>query len=102
MLIGEFKHNLDPKGRITIPSKFREDLSVFVMTKGLDDCLFLYPKEQWEKIENKLKELPMTNRAVRSFVKFGLKKIGTNTMKKKHFLMRNLQKKCRSWEYDGF
>ena len=57
MLIGEFKHNLDPKGRITIPSKFREDLSVFVMTKGLDDCLFLYPKEQWEKIENKLKEL---------------------------------------------
>ena len=69
MLIGEFKHNLDPKGRVTIPSKFREDLSVFVMTKGLDDCLFLYPKDQWEKIENKLKELPMTNKAVRSFVR---------------------------------
>ena len=69
MLIGEFRHNLDPKGRITIPSKFREDLSVFVMTKGLDDCLFLYPKDQWEKIENKLKELPMTNKAVRSFVR---------------------------------
>ena len=69
MLIGEFRHNLDPKGRITIPSKFRDDLSIFVMTKGLDDCLFLYPKDQWEKIENKLKELPMTNKAVRSFVR---------------------------------
>ncbi len=69
MLIGEFRHNLDPKGRVTIPSKFREDLSSFVMTKGLDDCLFLYPSDQWEKIENKLKELPMTNKAVRSFVR---------------------------------
>ncbi len=69
MLIGEYRHSLDPKSRITIPSKFREDLSVFVMTKGLDDCLFLYPKDQWEKIENKLKELPMTNKTVRSFVR---------------------------------
>ncbi|WP_071027221.1 division/cell wall cluster transcriptional repressor MraZ [Peptoniphilus raoultii] len=69
MLIGEYYHNLDPKGRITIPSKFREDLTDFVMTKGLDNCLFLYPKNEWIKIENKLKELPMTNKAVRSFVR---------------------------------
>lgn len=69
MLIGEYTHNLDPKGRITIPSKFREDLNVFVMTKGLDNCLFLYPIEQWEKIEDKLKTLPMTNKTVRSFVR---------------------------------
>ena len=69
MLIGEYYHSLDPKGRVTIPSKFREDLSEFVMTKGLDECLFLYPNSEWEKIENKLKELPMTNKAVRSFVR---------------------------------
>ncbi len=97
MLIGEFRHNLDPKGRVTIPSKFREDLSSFVMTKGLDDCLFLYPSDQWEKIENKLKELPMTNKAVRSFVRtFFL-----STMKKKLYPMKSLLKKCRSWEYNG-
>lgn len=69
MLIGEYYHNLDPKGRITIPSKFRDDLSVFVMTKGLDHCLFVYPKEEWEVIEQKLKSLPMTNPSVRSFVR---------------------------------
>ena len=69
MLIGEYYHSLDPKGRVTIPSKFREDLNEFVMTKGLDECLFLYPNSEWEKIENKLKELPMTNKAVRSFVR---------------------------------
>ncbi len=45
MLIGEYYHSLDPKGRLTIPSKFREDLSYFVMTKGLDECLFLYPND---------------------------------------------------------
>lgn len=69
MLIGEYYHSLDPKGRVTIPSKFREDLNEFVMTKGLDECLFLYPNSEWKKIENKLKELPMTNKAVRSFVR---------------------------------
>lgn len=69
MLIGEYYHSLDPKGRVTIPSKFIEDLNEFVMTKGLDECLFLYPNSEWEKIENKLKELPMTNKAVRSFVR---------------------------------
>ncbi len=70
MLIGEFTHSIDPKGRITIPSKFREELSEgFVITKGLDNCLFLYPLEEWDKIETKLKNLPMTNKNVRSFVR---------------------------------
>ena len=70
MLIGEFKHSIDSKGRITIPSKFREDLSDgFVMTKGLDNCLFVYPRSEWIKIEEKLKSLPMTNKNVRSFVR---------------------------------
>ena len=70
MLIGEYVHSMDAKGRITIPSKFRNDLSNgFVLTKGLDKCLFLYPMEEWNKIESKLKELPITNKNVRSFVR---------------------------------
>lgn len=70
MLIGEYRHSLDSKGRIIIPAKFRDELGdEFVMTKGLDNCLFVYPKNEWVKIENKLKELPMTNRTARSFVR---------------------------------
>ncbi|WP_138159324.1 division/cell wall cluster transcriptional repressor MraZ [Peptoniphilus catoniae] len=70
MLIGEFRHSIDSKGRIIIPSKFREELKdQFVMTKGLDNCLFVYPIEEWEKITNKIKELPMTSGPVRSFVR---------------------------------
>lgn len=70
MLIGEFKHSIDSKGRITMPSKFREDLAEgFVMTKGLDNCLFVYPRSEWIKIEEKLKSLPLTNKNARSFVR---------------------------------
>lgn len=70
MLIGEFQHSLDNKGRVIIPSKFRDELSEdFVMTKGLDNCLFIYPKNEWEKITNKIKELPMTSKPVRAFVR---------------------------------
>ena len=70
MLIGEFKHSIDSKGRITIPSKFREDLSDgFVMTKGLDNCLFVYPRSEWIKIEEELKSLPLANKNVGSFVR---------------------------------
>lgn len=70
MLIGEYRHSLDSKGRMIIPAKFRDELGEeFVMTKGLDNCLFVYPKDEWIKIENKLKNLPMTNKAVRSFVR---------------------------------
>ncbi|CDZ74734.1 Transcriptional regulator [Peptoniphilus sp. ING2-D1G] len=70
MLIGEFNHSIDSKGRVIIPSKFREDLQdQFVMTKGLDHCLFVYPMEEWKKITDKIKELPMTSGPVRSFVR---------------------------------
>lgn len=70
MLIGEYKHSIDPKGRITIPSRFRPELDTgFVITKGLDNCLFLYPLVEWEKIDAKLKTLPLTNKTVRSFVR---------------------------------
>lgn len=71
MFIGEYQHTLDDKGRIIIPSKFREELGeVFVMTKGLDNCLFVYPKSEWIILEDKLKTLPLTNRDARAFVRF--------------------------------
>lgn len=71
VFIGEYQHNLDTKGRIIIPSKFREDLGpVFIMTKGLDNCLFVYPESEWKILEEKLKSLPFTNRDARAFVRF--------------------------------
>lgn len=69
--MGEFQHTLDDKGRLTIPVKFREGLgSPFVMTRGLDRCLFVYPMSEWESLENKLKALPLTRADARSFVRF--------------------------------
>ena len=71
MFLGEYQHTLDVKGRITIPSKFREQLQErFVATKGLDNCIFLYPMDEWQAIENKLKSLPFTRADVRAFARF--------------------------------
>ncbi len=71
MFLGEYQHSLDPKGRITVPSKFREQLGEkFVATKGLDNCIFLYPMEEWSIIEEKLRSLPFTRADVRSFARF--------------------------------
>lgn len=57
MFMGEFQHNIDTKGRIIVPSKFREELgSSFVVTRGLDQCLFCYPMEEWKILEQKLKK----------------------------------------------
>ncbi|NLO20538.1 MAG: division/cell wall cluster transcriptional repressor MraZ [Syntrophomonadaceae bacterium] len=71
MFLGEYQHALDNKGRITIPSRFRELLGErFVATKGLDNCIFLYPQEEWKSIEEKLHALPLTRSDVRSFVRF--------------------------------
>ena len=59
MLIGEYHHNIDEKGRLIIPSKFREEIgNSFVVTKGLDGCLFVYSLVEWEKIVSKLKNIP--------------------------------------------
>lgn len=71
MFIGEYNHTLDPKNRVIMPSKFREQLGDrFVMTKGLDNCLFIYSSEDWSIVEDKLKGLPMTNKDARAFVRF--------------------------------
>lgn len=71
MLIGEYHHNLDEKNRLIIPSKFREELGEkFIVTRGLDDCLFVYSLDNWEKIISKLKNLPFTKKDVRTFMRF--------------------------------
>lgn len=61
MLIGEYAHNLDPKGRVNFPAKLREGLgNKFILTKGLDGCLFAYSEEEWQVLENKIRALPMS------------------------------------------
>ena len=71
MLIGEYQHSLDAKNRMIVPSKLREDLgNKFVITKGLDGCLYIYPTDEWVKLQEKLKTLPLTNKDARAFVRF--------------------------------
>lgn len=68
--MGEFEHTLDDKGRITMPSKFREELGErFVITRGLDQCLFVYPMEEWSVLTDKLKTLPFTRADARAFTR---------------------------------
>src|SRR5699024_1620985 len=71
MFMGEFQHNVDTKGRIIVPSKFREELGEsFVVTRGLDKCLFAYPMDEGKILEEKLKILPLTNEDARDFTRF--------------------------------
>ena len=71
MFIGEYAHALDNKNRIIIPSKFREGLGEkFVLTKGLDGCLYAYPMPEWIILEEKLKKLPLTSKDARAFIRF--------------------------------
>lgn len=73
MFMGEYNHTIDAKGRLIIPSKFREILGdEFVVTKGLDGCLFVYDNNEWNVFEEKLKSLPLTNKDARQFVRFFL------------------------------
>lgn len=73
MFMGEYNHTIDAKGRLIIPSKFREILGdAFVVTKGLDGCLFVYDNEEWQRFEEKLRSLPITNKEARQFVRFFL------------------------------
>ena len=68
---GEYNHTVDAKGRLIIPAKFREKLGeTFVVTKGLDGCLYVYSDEEWEKIEDKFSELPLTDEDARQFTRF--------------------------------
>lgn len=73
MLMGEFYHNIDDKGRLILPSKFRDELGEeFVITRGLENCLFVYRMSEWSKITNRLNQLPFTKKDARSFTRFFL------------------------------
>ena len=73
MLIGEYEHSLDVKGRLILPAKIREDMGdKFIVTKGLDGCLFGFSQKEWTNFEEKLKTLPLTNKNARDFVRFFL------------------------------
>lgn len=73
MLIGEYEHSLDVKGRLIMPAKLRTDMGEkFIITKGLDGCLFVFSQNEWSNFESKLKELPLTNKNARDFVRFFL------------------------------
>ena len=71
MFMGEYNHTIDAKGRLIIPAKFRELLGTeFVLTRGLDGCLFIYPVDEWKAFEEKLRALPLTNKNARTFSRF--------------------------------
>ena len=71
MFIGEYHHTIDEKGRIIIPAKFREELgNNFIITRGIENCLFVYSAENWAKITNKLNSLPFTKKDARTFNRF--------------------------------
>jgi MraZ protein len=73
MFIGEYQHNIDEKGRLAVPVKFRNKLAKgAVVTKGLDNCLFLYTKDEWEKLATKLASLPISKANTRAFARLML------------------------------
>ena len=73
MLIGEYEHTIDAKGRLSMPSKLRRDMGeAFIVTKGLDGCLFAFSQDEWKNFETKLKALPLSDKNARNFVRFFL------------------------------
>ncbi|MBR3116748.1 MAG: division/cell wall cluster transcriptional repressor MraZ [Bacilli bacterium] len=73
MFMGEFHHSIDEKGRLIIPSKFRNELGKkFIVTRGIEECLFVYSLEEWNNIVSNLKELPFTRKDARTFMRMFL------------------------------
>ena len=71
MLLGEYEHTLDIKGRLAMPAKLRDALgNKFSITQGLDGCLFVYDMEEWQKVKTKLAALPMSRKTARDFTRF--------------------------------
>lgn len=91
MLMGEFHHNIDEKGRIIIPSKFRESLGeIIIVTRGLEDCLFLYSEKKWSLIVSKLEKLPFTKKDARNFTRMFLSGATTTEFDKQGRIKINL------------
>ena len=99
--MGEYHHTIDEKGRLTLPSKVREHLEEFIITRGLDNCLFLYTKDEWDQVITKYKELPNTKDA-RNFMRFLLSGATVTTFDKQGRInipiplskYANLEKEC--------
>ena len=73
MFLGEYHHSIDDKGRLIIPAKFRSELGdKFIITRGIENCLFAYPEKRWEEIVHKLESLPFTKKDARNFTRFFL------------------------------
>ncbi len=72
MFVGQFSHNVDIKGRLAVPARFRSELKKAVVTRGLDNCLFLYPKKDWEKLAQKIAASPINKANARGFARFML------------------------------
>jgi len=71
MFLGEYQHSIDEKGRVIMPARFREQLgSTFIITRGLDGCLFVYPQEEWVKLANEVQNLPLAKKDARAFSRF--------------------------------
>ena len=71
MFIGEYRHNLDAKGRLILPAKFRSCLGErCIASRGLDHCLFVFPLEEWQGMEEKMRNLPLTKKDARAFSRF--------------------------------
>ncbi len=71
MFMGEYQHTMDTKGRLFMPARFREELGMrFILTKGLDQCLFVFPMQEWTLLEQKLRSLPVTMKEARAFSRF--------------------------------
>ena len=103
MLIGEYRHNIDDKGRLIIPSKFRDELGPeFILTRGLDGCLFVYSMDKWNNIISKLEKLPFTKKDARTFMRFFLSgatvcefdKQGRINLTNSLILYAGIQKEC--------
>lgn len=80
MLIGEYLHTLDNKGRVNFPARLREPLGEnFIITKGLDNCLFVYPLDEWRVLEEKIRQLPMSkSRGLQRFLFAGAIEVETD------------------------
>lgn len=73
MFIGEYQHNIDQKGRLAVPSKFRKSIGKgAVVTRGIDNCLFVYTRDEWKKLAEKLSNLPIGQKDARAFARLML------------------------------
>ena len=100
--MGEYEHTIDSKGRISMPAKLRKDMGdTFVLTKGLDGCLFAFSGQEWINFETKLKSLPLSDKNARNFVRFFLAGATECEIDKQgRFLIPNNLRKAASLEKD--